>query len=95
MPRAREEDEVRDVAFADVAGTFESVYGEEVYTELDGTLGVADRGAFMEDGTIGCLQLFDHGPGTVACCFDYSDALIYDYLGVAVVIWWDKRGEKG
>lgn len=55
MARAGEEDEIRDVAFADVAGAFESVYGEEIYTELDGTLGVADRGAFMEDGAIGCF----------------------------------------
>ena len=53
LSRPRKQDEVRDVAFADVSRAFEAVDGEEIDAEFDGALGVADGGAFVEDGAVG------------------------------------------
>lgn len=78
-----------------MAGALEAVDGEEVDAELDGALGVPDRGAFVQDGAVGGFELGDDGAGTVAGCFDDSDAAFYDGEGVGVVVWRDEGGEEG
>lgn len=85
LPCAAEEDEVRDVGFADVTRALEAVDGEEVDAQANGGLGVADGGAFMQDGAACGFELFDYGAGAVAGCFDDADAAVYYGLGVA---WW-------
>lgn len=83
LSRSAQEDEIRNIAFADVARAFEAVDGEEVDAEFDGGLGVSDRGAFVQDGAAGGFQLFDYRAGTVACCFDDADSAVDYRLCVA------------
>lgn len=95
LPRPGQQDEVGDVALADVAGALEAVDGEEVDAEGDGAPGVPDRGALVQDGAAGGLELPDHGAGGVAGRFDDADPLVDDGLGVAVVVGGDEGGEEG
>ena len=95
LSRPAQQYEVRNVALADVTGAFEAVDGEEVDAEVYGALRVSDRGAFVQDGAAGGFELPDDGAGGVAGRFDDADPGVYDGLGVAVVVWWDKGGEEG
>lgn len=63
---AAEEDKVRDIVLADVAGTLEAVDGEEIDAELLRREGVADGGTLVEDGDSGGFELLDDGAGVVA-----------------------------
>lgn len=78
-----------------MARAFEPINAQEINSELDRRLRMADGGALVENCTAGFFQLFDHRPGGVACCFDDCDAFVYDGLGVAVVIWGNEGGEQG
>lgn len=97
MTRAVEKDEVGDVCFADVACTFETVDGEEIYAEFDGAEGVPDCGAFVEDyaGGRGFFEHFDDWPGRISCGFDYADSGVENRLGVAGVVRGVDGGEQG
>ena len=95
LSRAAQQDEVGDVVLAYMPRTLESVDAEEVNAELHGALGVADRGALVQDH---CAVLLEHlydWAGTVAGCLDDADALIYYDLGVLGVWGWVDRGEEG
>lgn len=81
----REEDEVGDVRLAHVAGALETVDGQEVDTQLDGRLGVADRGALVEDDDPRGLEEFDDGPGGVSRGFHHLDPFVYADLRVFTV----------
>lgn len=95
LARAAQEDEVGEIALADVAGALEAVDGEEVDAELDGALGVADGGALMQDEGADSLELLDDGAGAVAGGLDDLDALVDDDLGVRAVVWGNHGGEEG
>ena len=95
LPRPAQEDEVRDIRFADVARAFEAVDREEIHTEFDGGLRVPNGGAFVEDGAVGGFELLDDWARAVAGGFDDRDAFVDDRLGVAVIVWGDQSGEKG
>lgn len=71
MRGAPEEDDVGEVGFADVAGAFETVDGEEVDAELLGGEGVPDGGAFVQDGDVGGFEHFDDWTGGVAGRFNW------------------------
>lgn len=90
-----QQDEVGDVALANVAGALEAVDGEEIDAELDGALGVADGGTLVEDDDAGFLELLDHRAGGVACRLDDLDALVNNGLGVRAVVGRNHGGEKG
>lgn len=96
MTGAVEKDEVGDVCFADVACTFETVDGEEIYAEFDGAESVSDCGAFVEDYAWGrgFFEHFDDGPGRISCGFDYADSGVENRLGVAGVVRGVDGGEK-
>lgn len=94
LARSTQEDEVRNVRFADVTRTFEAVDGEEVDAQLDGGLGVADGSAFVEDDAVRGLELLDDRTGAVSCRLDDSDAFLDDDARVAGVVGWDQRGEE-
>lgn len=89
-----QQDEVGNVALADVAGAFETVNGEEVDTELDGALGMANGGALVEDGDAGLLQLRNDRPGRVSGSLDNLDAFVDDSLGVSAVVGRNHGGEE-
>ena len=89
-----EEDEVGDVGFADVAGTFEAVDREEVNAEFDGGLRVADRRAFVEDDDVGGFEHFDDRARGVAGCFHSTDAFFDADFGVRGVVGWSYGGEE-
>ena len=95
LPGAGQQDEVRDVRLADVAGALEAVDGEEVDAELRGAQRVPDRGAFVQDHAAGGLQLPDHGARTVAGGFHDADPGVDDGLRVGVVVWGLKGREEG
>lgn len=78
-----------------MARALEAVDRQEIHPEVDGALGVPDRGAFVQDGAAGGFELLDDGAGGVAGCFDYPDPAVYDGLGVAVVVRGDEGGEEG
>lgn len=81
-----QQNEVGDVALANVAGAFETVNGEEVDTELNGALGMANSGALVEDGDAGLLQLRNDRSGGVSSGLDDLNALVDDGLGVSAVV---------
>lgn len=95
LSRAGQQDEVRDVGLADVAGAFEAVDGEVVDAQADGGLRVSDRGAFVEDLAVGGFELLDYRAGGVAGCFDDADPLVDHHLRVGGVVRWDHGGEEG
>lgn len=78
-----------------MAGALEAVDGEEVDAEVDGALGVPDRGAFVQDGAVCGFELGDEGAGAVAGCFDDRDAAFDDGEGVGVVVGGVEGGEEG
>lgn len=61
LARLAEEDEIGNVALADVAGALEAVDAQKVDAQLDGALRVADRGALVQDCDVGLFQLCDDG----------------------------------
>lgn len=95
LPGPAQQDEVCDVALAHVARALEAVDRQKVHAEVDGALGVPDRGAFVQDGAAGGFELLDDGAGGVACGLNDPDARVYDRLGVAVVVRRDESGEEG
>ena len=95
LPRPGQQDEVCDVALPHMPGALEPVDRQEIHAEVDGALGVPDRGAFVEDGAAGRFQLPDDRPGGVTGRFDNLDPFVYDGLRVAVVVWRDEGGEEG
>lgn len=78
-----------------MASTFEAVNAQKVDAELDGTLGVADGGALVQDDAAGLFQLGDDGAGAVAGRLDDVDALVDDGLGVGAVVGGVERGQEG
>lgn len=86
LPRAAQQDEVCNVALADVARALEAVDAEEVDAQLDGALGVADGGALVQDGDARGLELADDGAGRVAGRLDDAHALVDDGLRVRRVV---------
>lgn len=92
---AAQEDEVGEVALADMASALEAVDGEEVDAELNGALGMADGGALMQDEGADGLELLDDGARAVAGGLDDSDALVDDDLGVCAVVRRNHGGEEG
>ena len=95
LARPAQEDEVRDVVLADVAGALEPVDREEVDAEFDGGLGVADRRALVQDDRVVLLEHLDYGAGRVAGGFDDADAFVDHDLGVLGVWGWVDGGEEG
>ena len=95
LPRSAQEDEVRDIRFADVARAFEAVDREEIDAEFDCGLRVPDGGAFVQDGAVGGFELLDDWARAVAGGFDDRDAFVNDRLSVAVIVWGDESGEEG
>ena len=95
LPRAREQDEVRDVALADVARALEAVDGEEVDAEFDRGDGVPDGGALVQDGAAGGFEHLDDRTGAVAGGLDDLDAFVDHDLGVFGVGRGVHGGEEG
>ena len=95
LTRAAQQDEVRDVALADVAGAFEAVDGEEVDAQFGGGLRVSNRRAFVEDGAVGGFEELDYGTRAVARGFDDFDAFGDDGAGVGGVVRRVEAGEEG
>lgn len=89
-----QQNEVGDVALANVAGTLEAVNGQEVDAELNGALGMANGSALVEDNDAGLLQLLDDRAGRVACRLDNLDTLVNDGLGVGTVVRRDHGREE-
>lgn len=74
---------------------FESVYGEEIYSELDGALCVPDSSTFVEnDGTSG-LQLGNDWTGAITCSLDDLDTLVDNHLSVGAIVRGDHGRQKG
>lgn len=78
----------------DLPCAFESIYGEEIDTELDSALCVPDRGAFVEDNGASLLQLGNNRTRAVTSGLDYLDALVDDDLGVGGIVWWYKSRQQ-
>jgi len=76
------------------AGALEAVDGEEVDAELDGRLGMADRGALVQDRGTGGFELLDDGPWAVAGRLDNVNLLLDDDAGVGGVVRGDHGGEE-
>lgn len=89
-----EKNEVCDVALADVACAFETVDAEKVDAELNGTLGVADSSALVENGDARLLELLDDGAGRVTRRLDNVDALVDDGLRIGAVVRRHHGGEE-
>ena len=85
LARSAQQDEVRDVGFADVARALEAVDGEEVDAEVDGGLRVSDGGAFVQDGAVGGFELLNDWAGAVAGSFDDRDPF-YRFLRVSIAV---------
>ena len=85
MPGAAEEDEVRDIALADVPSAFESIDGQEVDPEFYSGLRVPDGGAFVDDDAAGVFELLDDRARGVSGGFDDADAGGDDGGGVGCV----------
>lgn len=94
LPRAAQQDEVCNVALADVARTLEAVDAEEINTQFDGALGVADGGALVQDDDAGGLELADDGAGRVTGGLDDLDALVDDGLRVGRVVGRQHGGQQ-
>lgn len=92
-----QQDEVGDVALANVAGAFEAVDGEEVDAELHGAQRVPDCGALVQNDTrgVGFLQLLDDGTWAVAGGLHNANALFQHYASVCGVVWGHHSRQKG
>lgn len=66
---------------------FEAVNGQEIHTELDGALCVADGGTLVENNGASRLQLGNDWAGAVPSGFDDLHPLVDDDLSVSVVVW--------
>jgi len=91
---ARKEDEVRDVALANVSRALEAVDAEEVHAELDGALRVSDGRALVQDCGSDSLELLDNWARAVSCRLHNPDALIDDNLCVCAIVRWDHCWEE-
>lgn len=94
LPSPTEKDEVRDIRLSDMARTLKAVDTQEIYAKLYGTLSVLDGGAFVEDNSVGSLQLLDDRAGTVSRRLDNPNSLVDNYLCVCAVVRWVYGREK-
>ena len=95
LARTAQKNEVGDVGLTDVACTFKAVDGQEVHAQLDGGLGVSDRGALVQNDNAGLLQLLDYRTRVVAGGFDDLDTFLDNHLGVCGVVGRVEGGEEG
>ena len=89
-----EEDEIGNVALADVAGAFETVDAEEVDAELNGALGMSNTCTLVKNDHTSLLELRDDRSGRVTRRLHDLDALIDNSLSVCAVVRGDHSGEK-
>lgn len=92
LPCSGQEDEICDVALADMTRALKPVYAEEVNAKLDRALGVSDARALMNHNTAMVFQESDDGSGGVAGSFDDADTGVDDRGSVGLVI---RRYESG
>lgn len=78
-----------------MAGALEAVNGQKVDTQLDGSLGVSDGSAFVQDYYVGSLELLDDRARAVSSRLDNLDALLNDDTCVCAIVWRDHGREKG
>jgi hypothetical protein len=97
LASAREENEVRNIALANVAGAFEAVDREEIHTKLHSAQRMPNRRALVQNHTrrVSLFQLLDDRARAVASSFDNADALVQDDLGVRGVVRGHHGGEQG
>jgi hypothetical protein len=78
LASAREEDEVRDIALANMASAFEAVDREEIYAEFDRAQRVSDGRTLVQNdtGRVGFFQLLDDRARAVARGFYDADAFV-------------------
>ena len=92
---AAQQNEVGDVALADMAGALEPVDGQEIHTELDSRLRVPNASALVQDDAASGFQLLDHGARAVARGLDDVDPFFDYHAGVGTVVRGNERGEEG
>ena len=86
LPRSTQEDKVRYISFAHMAGALKAVDREEVDAQLDSRLRMLDGSAFMQNYASSCFELFYDRARTVAGCLNDLDTFIDDGLRVTFVV---------
>lgn len=75
--------------------TLEAINAQKVNTELNGTLGMADGGALVQDNAASGLEFGNDWARAVSGRLDDADAFVDDGLGVGAVVGRVDGGQQG